>query len=101
MHEAGAATPVPVAASIFELVDDAMDVQVQQLAARISYFKSQLARAEADYENAVMAQYFQRAALKAGDLSWAIVHLKSSLILRGKSSESWVLPAKPLIPFSL
>jgi hypothetical protein len=82
-------------------MNDVMDVQVQQLAAHVNHLKSQLARAEADYENAVMAQYFHRAALKAGDLSWAIVHLKSSLIMRGKSSESlWVLPTKPLIPFS-
>lgn len=78
-----------------------MDAQVQQLAAHVDYLKIQLARAEAEYENAVLAQYVQRAALKSGDTSWAIVHLKSLLIPRGKSSESlWVLPAKPFIPFS-
>jgi len=101
--EAGAAisVPMPTYASVFELIEDMMDIRVQQLAAHINYLKSQLARAEADYESALMSQYFQHAALKEGDLQLAMIHLKSFSILRGKSSESlWVLPDKPLIPFS-
>ena len=68
LNEAGAATSIPIAASVSELMNDVMDVQVQQLAAHVNHLKSQLARAKAEYENAVMAQYFHRAALKAGDL---------------------------------
>lgn len=99
MNEAGGATSVPVASYIFELMSDVMDTQVQQLAAHVSHLKSQLERAEVDYQNAIMAQHLQRAALKAGDLSWTMVHLQALLIQKGKSSES-LLPAKPLIPFS-
>ena len=88
-------------AYVFELIEDVMGVQVQQLAAHIDYLKSQLACAEAHYESALMAQYFQHIAQKGGDLQMAMIHLKSFLILRGKSFESlWVLPDKPLIPFS-
>ena len=61
-----------------------MAVHLQQLAAHVNYFKSQLACAEADYENAVIAQYFQRAAFKAGDLSLAIAYGPPKIIINSE-----------------